>query len=69
MKKWIPCDKKGLPITETSRKSGVKWYGYKCSECNFIYHGNALTQSPYCQNCGVELENTERALNKLKEDN
>lgn len=52
---WIPCTKGGLPLTELSRREGQKWYGYKCSKCNFIYKGNALTESPFCQNCGADM--------------
>lgn len=53
---WIPCTKGGLPLTELSRREGQKWYGYKCSKCNFIYKGNALTESPFCQNCGTNMK-------------
>ena len=51
---WIPCTKEGLPLTELGRKERQKWYGYKCSKCNFIYKGNAITESPFCQNCGAK---------------
>lgn len=53
---WIPCTKGGLPLTELGRRERQKWYGYKCSKCNFIYKGNALTESPFCQNCGARME-------------
>lgn len=53
---WIPCTKGGLPLTELGRRERQKWYGYKCSKCNFIYKGNALTESPFCQNCGTRME-------------
>lgn len=52
---WIPCTKGGLPLTELGRRERQKWYGYKCSKCNFIYKGNALTESPFCQNCGAKM--------------
>ena len=57
--KWIPCTKGGLPLTELGRREGQKWYGYKCSKCNFIYKGNALTESPFCQNCGARMKGAE----------
>lgn len=53
--KWTPCTKTGLLLTESMRKQGEKWYGFKCSVCNHIYKGNALTQSPYCQKCGADM--------------
>lgn len=53
---WTPCTKNGLPLTELGRREGQKWYGYKCSECNFIYKGNALIESPFCQNCGCRMK-------------
>lgn len=53
--KWIPCTKSGMPLTELGRREGGKWYGYKCSECNHIYKGNALTESPFCQKCGADM--------------
>ena len=46
--KWHPCDKKGYILTETALRDGRRWYGYKCSECNDIYHGNALKKCKYC---------------------
>lgn len=50
---WFPCNKRGIILTEwTARHEPFEWYGYKCSSCGFIYKGNALTQSPYCQYCG-----------------
>ena len=53
---WTPCTKKGLPLTELGRRERQVWYGYKCSKCNFIYKGNALTESPFCQNCGRRMK-------------
>lgn len=53
---WIPCTKTGMPLTEYGRRQGEKWFGYKCSECNTIYKGNALTESPYCQHCGSKMD-------------
>ena len=54
--RWIPCTKNGLPLSEMAYREGQKWYGYKCSNCNFIYKGNALTESPYCKKCGARME-------------
>ena len=54
--KWLPCNKQGLFLTELMRRQGAEWYGFKCSECNYIYKGNALTESPYCQKCGAKME-------------
>ena len=54
--RWIPCTKNGLPLSEMAYREGHKWYGYKCSNCNFIYKGNALTESPYCKKCGARME-------------
>ena len=51
---WLPCDKKGYVLTETALRDGRRWYGYKCSECNNIYHGNAFTK--YCPNCGAKMD-------------
>ena len=51
---WLPCDKKGYILTEVELRDGRRWYGYKCSECNNIYHGNALTN--YCPNCGAKMD-------------
>lgn len=56
---WIPCTKNGLPLSEMAYRDGQKWYGYKCSRCNFIYKGNALTESPYCKKCGADMRGTE----------
>ena len=53
---WIPCTKNGLPLSEMAYREGQKWYGYKCSRCNCIYKGNALTESPYCKNCGADMQ-------------
>ena len=58
--KWHPCDKKGYILTETALRDGRRWYGYKCSECNDIYHGNALKKCKYCSNCGARMDGTER---------
>lgn len=55
--KWLPCDKKGYILTETALRDGRRWYGYKCSECNNIYHGNAFTK--YCPNCGAKMDGGE----------
>lgn len=55
---WLPCDKKGYILTETALRDGRRWYGYKCSECNDIYHGNAFTK--YCPTCGAKMDGTER---------
>jgi hypothetical protein len=53
---WLPCTKNGLILTELIRKEDVaKWYGYKCSECNYIYRGNALIECSYCPNCGARM--------------
>ena len=51
---WLPCDKKGYILTEMALRDGRRWYGYKCSECNNIYHGNAFTK--YCPNCGAKMD-------------
>ena len=53
--KWIPCNRNGLILTELTRQQGVKFYGYKCSNCNYIYHGNALIECSFCQNCGADM--------------
>lgn len=53
--KWIECTKSGMPLTEYGRMTGEKWYGFKCSLCNYIYKGNALIESPYCQKCGAAM--------------
>ena len=53
---WIPCTKEGLYLSDMMRREGKRWYGYKCSECGFIYKGNALTESPVCQSCGRKME-------------
>lgn len=53
--KWIECTKSGMPLTEYGRRTGEKWYGFKCSQCNFIYKGNALIDSPFCQKCGADM--------------
>ena len=52
---WIECTKSGMPLTEYGRMTGEKWYGFKCSQCNFIYKGNALMESPFCQKCGASM--------------
>ena len=51
---WLPCDKKGYILTEMALRDGRRWYGYKCSECNNIYHGNVFTK--YCPNCGAKMD-------------
>lgn len=51
---WLSCDKEGYILTETALRDGRRWYGYKCSECNNIYHGNAFTK--YCPNCGAKMD-------------
>lgn len=53
---WIPCSKEGLALTELMRREGRKWYGYKCSNCNFIYKGNALLEFNFCPNCGARMK-------------
>lgn len=53
---WIPCAKSGLVLTELMRKEGLKWYGYKCSVCNYIRKGNALTEAIYCEHCGARMD-------------
>ena len=58
---WWACTKEGLPLTDLQcRCEPKKWYGFKCSHCTFIYKGNALTQSPYCQNCGADMREGEK---------
>ena len=52
---WIECTKSGMPLTEYGRMTGEKWYGFKCSQCNFIYKGNALIESHFCQKCGAYM--------------
>ena len=54
--KWIECTKSGMPLTEYGRMMGEKWYGFKCSRCKYIYKGNALVESPYCQECGAKMD-------------
>ena len=56
---WIPCSKEGLALTELMRREGRKWYGYKCSNCNFIYKGNALLEFNFCPNCGADMRERE----------
>ncbi len=53
---WTPCTKDGLALTELMRREGRKWYGYKCSNCNFIYKGNALLEFNFCPNCGAKMD-------------
>lgn len=54
--RWMPCAKNGLILTELMREEGVaKWYGYKCSKCNYIHKGNALIEYSYCPNCGADM--------------
>lgn len=57
--KWIPCTKEGMPLTEYGRMMDEKWYGYKCSKCNFIYKGNALIECNFCQKCGADMRMNE----------
>ena len=53
---WVPCTKKGLILSELIRAEDVaKWYGYKCSECNYIHKGNALVEYNFCPNCGAKM--------------
>lgn len=53
---WVPCTKNGLILNELIRAEDVaKWYGYKCSECNYIHKGNALVEYNYCPNCGADM--------------
>ena len=52
---WIECTKSCMPLTEYGRMTGEKWYGFKCSQCNSIYKGNALIESPFCQKCGAYM--------------
>lgn len=56
---WLPCTKEGITLSEQMRKDGARWYGYKCSNCNFIYKGNALRECDYCQRCGVDMRGGE----------
>ena len=54
---WVPCTKNGLILSELIRAEDVaKWYGYKCSECNYIHKGNALVEYNYCPNCGAKMD-------------
>lgn len=53
---WVPCTKQGLVLTELMRKESERWYGFKCNKCGYIYKGNALTESQYCQNCGAKMD-------------
>ncbi len=61
---WIPCDKNGLALTELMRREGRKWYGYRCSNCNFIYKGNALTECDFCQKCGALMKGADNEHDK-----
>lgn len=54
--KWIPCAKSGLILTEQMRKEGIRWYGFKCSVCNFIRKGNAPIEANYCECCGARMD-------------
>lgn len=54
--KWIPCAKSGLILTEQMRKEGIRWYGFKCSVCNFIRKGNAPRDARYCECCGSRMD-------------
>ena len=66
--KWVECTKSGMPLTEYGRMTGEKWYGYKCSLCNFIYKGNALIESPFCQKCGADMRMRKGDENCMDED-
>lgn len=54
--KWIPCAKSGLVLTEQMRAEGIRWYGFKCSACNFIRKGNAPREANYCECCGARMD-------------
>lgn len=54
--KWIPCAKSGLILTEQMRKEGIRWYGFKCSACNFVRKGNAPREANYCECCGARMD-------------
>lgn len=54
--KWIPCAKSGLILTEQMRKEGIRWYGFKCSACNFVRKGNAPRDANYCECCGARMD-------------
>lgn len=54
--KWIPCAKRGLILTEQMRKEGIRWYGFKCSACNFVRKGNAPREANYCECCGARMD-------------
>lgn len=67
---WIECTKSGMPLTEYGRMTGEKWYGFKCSRCKFIYKGNALIESPFCQKCGADMRrNTKRKGTPIEGNN
>ena len=59
---WVACTKDGLYLTELMRKEGKTWYGYRCTDCNFIYKGNALKDFNFCPNCGAEMRAQEAEL-------
>lgn len=54
--KWIPCAKSGLILTEQLRREGIRWYGFKCSACNFVRKGNAPIEANYCECCGARMD-------------
>lgn len=54
--KWIPCAKSGLILSEQMRREGIRWYGFKCSACNYVRKGNALREANYCPNCGARMD-------------
>jgi len=56
---WLPCNRNGLILTELQRQYGAKFYGFKCSNCNHIYHGNALIECSFCQKCGANMREKE----------
>lgn len=60
---WLPCNKNGLILTELTRQQGEKFYGYKCSNCNHIYHGNALIECSFCQKCGADMRGEKDEIN------
>ena len=54
--KWIPCAKSGLILTEQLRREGIRWYGFKCSVCNFVRKGNAPIEANYYECCGARMD-------------
>lgn len=57
---WLPCSFSGLLMTEQVRKEGIKWYGYRCSNCDHIRKGNALIECNYCPYCGADMRGEQR---------